>query len=134
MSLTFFVCNVAIAQRSEETNKKQIIVEKLPEFPGGEESLFQYIKDNVKYPDKANRKGIEGRVVVNFIIDKDGNVTKPKVLSGIGYGCDEEALRVVAAMPKWTPGTQRGKPIAVAYNLPVRFKLLDKKKRKKKKK
>lgn len=100
-----------------------ILVETMPEYPGGEKAMYKFISKKLKYPKKARRKEIEGRVYVQFIIDKKGNVTKAKVLKGIGYGCDKEALRVVNKMPKWKPGTQRGKPVPVKFTLPFSFKL-----------
>jgi protein TonB len=98
-------------------------VEDMPSFPGGEEALFKYLAQNIKYPQIAKEAGITGRVFVNFVIDKEGNVTDVKVLRGIGGGCDEEAVRVVKNMPKWSPGKQRGKPVKVSYNLPIKFSL-----------
>jgi periplasmic protein TonB len=109
----------------EEVAEEEIftIVEDMPSFPGGEEALFKYLAQNIKYPQIAKEAGITGRVFVNFVIDKEGNVTDVKVLRGIGGGCDEEAVRVVKNMPKWSPGKQRGKPVKVSYNLPIKFSL-----------
>ena len=99
------------------------VVEENPTFPGGETALYQYLADNIKYPEEAKELGIQGRVFVNFVVEKDGSVTNVRVLRGIGGGCDEEAVRVVKAMPKWTPGKQRGIPVRVSYNLPIKFTL-----------
>lgn len=109
----------------EEVVEEEIftIVEDMPSFPGGEEALFKYLAQNIKYPQIAKEAGITGRVFVNFVIDKQGNVTEVKVLRGIGGGCDEEAVRVVKNMPKWSAGKQRGKPVKVSYNLPIKFSL-----------
>jgi periplasmic protein TonB len=109
----------------EEVAEEEIftIVEDMPSFPGGEEALFKYLAQNIKYPQIAKEAGITGRVFVNFVIDKEGNVTDVKVLRGIGGGCDEEAVRVVKNMPKWSAGKQRGKPVKVSYNLPIKFSL-----------
>lgn len=109
----------------EEVVEEEIftIVEDMPSFPGGEEALFKYLGQNIKYPQIAKEAGITGRVFVNFVIDKQGNVTDVKVLRGIGGGCDEEAVRVVKNMPKWSAGKQRGKPVKVSYNLPIKFSL-----------
>ena len=101
------------------------IVEKMPEFPGGTEAMMKYVAQNVKYPEEAKEKGISGRVFVSFVIEKDGSVSNVEVLRGIGGGCDEEAVRVVKSMPKWTPGMQKGKPVRVNYNMPFFFKLDD---------
>ena len=99
------------------------IVETMPSFRGGQQKLFEFIGNNVVYPQEAIDAGVEGRVFVEFYIEKDGSVTNGKVLKGIGYGCDEEALRVIGLMPKWYPGKQRGKAVRVRYTLPINFKL-----------
>jgi protein TonB len=95
----------------------------MPLFPGGEQMLFEFIGNNLKYPQQAKSAGVEGQVFVEFYVEKDGSITGGKVLRGIGYGCDEEAIRVIGLMPKWEPGTQRGKRVRVRYTLPVTFKL-----------
>ena len=99
------------------------VVESMPEFRGGMSELYPYLQKNMKYPVMAKESGIQGKVYVTFVVEKDGSITDVKVLRGIGGGCDEEAIRVVAAMPQWKPGKQRGKPVRVQYNLPVRFTL-----------
>ena len=99
------------------------IVETMPSFRGGQQKLFEFLGNNLVYPQEAIDAGVEGRVFVEFYIEKDGSVTDGKVLKGIGYGCDEEALRVVESMPKWQPGIQRGKAVRVRYTLPINFKL-----------
>jgi len=99
------------------------VVEVMPEFPGGMEALMEYLGSNIKYPEQAKKEGIEGKVFVNFVIEKDGSVGETKVLRGIGGGCDEEAVRVVSEMPNWTPGLQRDQAVRVSYNLPINFKL-----------
>jgi len=98
-----------------------IVVQKKPEFPGGEKELFRYLGNNIKYPEMAKDAGINGKVYVTFVIDKDGSISQAKILRSIGGGCDEEALRVVKGMPKWAPGKQRGKAVKVQFNLPVNF-------------
>ena len=114
-----------IEQPEERVEEEQIftIVEQMPSFPGGEEALFKYLGKSIKYPQMAADAGISGVVYVTFVVDKDGKVKDAKVLRGIGGGCDEEALRVVNNMPPWQPGKQRGKPVKVQYNLPIRFTL-----------
>lgn len=109
----------------EEVVEEEIftIVEDMPSFPGGEAKLFEYLGKNIKYPQIAKEAGISGIVYVNFVVDTNGEITDVKVLRGIGGGCDEEAMRVVKNMPKWSPGKQRGKPVKVSYNLPIRFSL-----------
>lgn len=99
------------------------VVEVMPEYTGGMEALIEYLGSNIKYPDKAKEQGIEGKVFVSFIVEKDGSIGETKVSRGIGGGCDEEAVRVVSQMPNWTPGTQRGQAVRVSYNLPISFKL-----------
>ncbi len=99
------------------------VVESMPEFKGGMQQLYTYLGNNIKYPVMAKESGIQGKVYVTFVVEKDGSITDVKVLRGIGGGCDEEAVRVVQSMPRWSPGKQRGKPVRVQYNLPVRFTL-----------
>ena len=107
----------------EEEGKIFTIVEEMPSFPGGEEKMLEYVSRNIKYPPMARENGITGRVYVNFYIDKDGKVQNAKIVRGIGGGCDEEALRVVRAMPQWKPGKQNGRTVNVNYNLPINFTL-----------
>ena len=118
---------LAIAQegrgKGENSEDVYIVVEMPPQFPGGEEKMMQYIAKKIEYPREARENGIQGRVVIQFVIDEKGRVTDAKVIKGIGYGCDEEALRVVNKMPKWTPGAQRGKIVKVRYVLPINFVL-----------
>ena len=99
------------------------VVESMPEFKGGMAKLYTYLGNNIKYPVMAKESGIQGKVYVTFVVERDGSITDVRVLRGIGGGCDEEAIRVVAGMPSWKPGKQRGKPVRVQYNLPVRFTL-----------
>ena len=102
------------------------VVEQMPEFPGGNDKLREYISSNTQYPQEAIEKGVEGKVFVGFVVEKDGSIGDVKLLRGIGYGCDEEAMRVVKSMPKWIPGRQHGKTVRVGYQIPVFFKLEDK--------
>ena len=99
------------------------VVEQQPSFTGGQEGYTRFLLENIKYPEDAIKKAVTGTVYITFIIEKDGSVTEVKVLRGIGSGCDEEALRVVKMMPKWNPGKQKGEPVAVQFNLPIKFKL-----------
>lgn len=98
-------------------------VAEMPYFEGGEAGLIRYISKKMRYPRKAVLEQVEGIVVVNFVVSRDGRVTDATVLKGLGYGTDEEALRVINTMPEWTPGRQNGKPVAVRYTLPIRFNL-----------
>lgn len=99
------------------------VVEVDPEFPGGEEALYKYLAENIKYPVMAKNNKVEGRVYITFVIDKDGTVSDAKVLRSVNEELDAEALRVINAMPKWKPGMQRGVPVRVQYNIPISFKL-----------
>lgn len=110
-------------EESAEEAQIFMVVESMPAFPGGEPALYKYLAENIKYPQMAKESGIQGRVFVTFVVERDGSVTDVRVLRGIGGGCDEEAIRVVKNMPKWTPGKQRGKSVRVQYNLPVKFTL-----------
>lgn len=112
---------VANAQATDSTQVIFTIVEKMPQFPGGEIGLAEYLEKNIVYPDTALQHGIQGKLYITFLIDELGNVTKPKIIRGIGGGCDEEAIRVIQAMPRWTPGMQNGRAVKVQYNLPIRF-------------
>ncbi len=114
------------AVEDEDRPGVYMIVEQMPEFPGGDKSLFQFIADNTKYPADAKEKGIKGRVFVNFIVEPDGSVSDIRVLRGIGGGCDEEAVRIVESMPKFKPGMQNGEAVRVSYTVPVNFRLEDK--------
>lgn len=99
------------------------VVEEQAAFPGGMDALKKYLGDNLKYPPMAKESGVQGKVYVQFVVFKDGNVGDIKVLRGIGSGCDEEAVRVVKGMPKWTPGKQRGRSVSSRFTLPINFKL-----------
>ena len=112
-------------EEEEEEEEAQIftVVEAMPGFPGGEAARIKYLNENIKYPQMARESGIQGRVFVTFVVEKDGSVTDVRVLRGIGGGCDEEAVRVIKNMPRWNPGKQRGKPVRVQFNMPILFKL-----------
>lgn len=121
-----YVHEIQYTIEEEERVEEEIfvIVESMPEYPGGIAALYQYINEQIKYPATAKEIGIQGRVFVTFVIETDGSVSSVEVLRGIGGGCDEEAVRVVQSMPRWKPGKQRGIPVRVRYNLPVKFTLL----------
>tara|TARA_R110002096_G_scaffold340345_1_gene533486 strand:- start:131 stop:805 length:675 start_codon:yes stop_codon:yes gene_type:complete len=99
------------------------IVEDQPTPPGGMSAFYKFVGKSMKYPNQARRMGIEGRVFVQFVVDKDGTLTEIKAVKGIGAGCDEEAVRVLKSAPKWKPGKQRGRPVKVRMILPITFKL-----------
>ena len=104
---------VAPEVEEEEIEEAEIftVVEEMPEFPGGMAKLAEYLAKNIKYPQLARESGIQGRVFINFVVENDGSVTNVKVMRSLGGGCDEEAVRVVKAMPNWIPGVQDGKPV-----------------------
>lgn len=99
------------------------VVEDMPSYPGGQGAMMKFLAANIKYPAQAKENGIQGRVFINFVVEADGKVSNVKLLRGIGGGCDEEAMRVVNAMPNWTPGKQDGEGVRVSFNLPVKFAL-----------
>lgn len=99
------------------------VVEKMPEFPGGMAELMKYLNSNIKYPVEAHKAGIQGRVVVSFVVNKDGTVKDAKIVRSVDKSIDAEALRVISAMPKWLPGYQNGKAVKVRYTVPVTFRL-----------
>ena len=119
--VALFCSTSVMAQTVVVDDEIFLVVENAPEFPGGEDSLYAYIARNIVYPEAAKKEKIEGRVFVTFVIEKDGQVSSAKLLRDIGGGCGEEAIRVVKSMPKWKPGTQRGKPVRVRYNIPLQF-------------
>lgn len=122
--------NTQVAQytppvQEEDVQEQPIftVVEDKPSFPGGEAALMKFLATHINYPALAKESGIQGRVFISFVVEPSGNIDHVKVLRGIGGGCDEEAIRVVKSMPKWNPGKQRGKPVRVAFTLPINFKL-----------
>lgn len=116
---------VEIEEKEEEDDEKTIfiIVETMPEFPGGQQALFKFLNENVKYPVIAQENNIQGRVIVQFVVERDGSVTDVQVVRSVDPSLDKEAKRVISSMPKWNPGKQRGKAVRVKYTVPVNFKL-----------
>lgn len=98
-------------------------VEQQPEFPGGVSQMYKYIGENIKYPSAAQRANVSGKVFVKFVVEKDGSIGDIQVLKGIGFGCDEEATRVIKSMPKWSPGRQNGRNVRVYFTMPISFRL-----------
>jgi protein TonB len=124
LAILFTINTTAMAQNKKTSNDKVFEkVEDMPEFPGGEQAMMKFVSENVQYPEEAKEKEISGRVLVGFIVEKDGSVNEVKIVRGIGGGCDEEAVRVVKAMPKWKPGKQDGKTVRVSYTMPFFFKM-----------
>ena len=109
----------------EKVDEIFTIVEVQPSPVGGMRAFYQYVGNNLKYPKRASRMGVEGRVFVEFIVEKDGSLTDVKIAKGIGAGCDEEALRVLNSAPNWNPGKQRGNPVRVRMVMPIMFKLMN---------
>lgn len=109
----------------EEKVQKQVFtyVEEMPSFPGGQDEMLMFVKNNIEYPEIAKRAGVEGKVFVTFVVDRNGNINNVNVVKGIGAGCDEEAVKVIRKMPKWTPGKQNGAPVNVQVSIPIFFKL-----------
>ena len=100
-----------------------MVVEDQPEFPGGTAALLEYLKKNIKYPAICRENNIQGRVLVTFIVNKDGAIVEPEVVKSVNPSLDKEALRVISQMPNWKPGYQRGKPVRVKFTVPVNFQL-----------
>ena len=109
----------------EEPEEQTIfeVVEQMPDFPGGMGALMQFLSKNIKYPTIAQENGTQGRVIVQFVVNRDGSIVDPRVVKSVDPYLDKEALRVIGTMPKWKPGMQRGKPVRVKYTVPVMFRL-----------
>ena len=114
---------VQAEQPKEETDEIFTVVEESATPKGGMQAFYKYVGEKIKYPAQARRMGIEGRVFVEFVINKDGSLSDVKAIKGIGAGCDEEAVRIVQSSPSWNPGKQRGKAVKQRYTLPIIFKL-----------
>lgn len=106
-----------------EAEKELLFAEQQPEFIGGQQALARFLQKNLKYPSAAARAGVQGKVYVEFSVGTDGRIERAKTIKGIGFGCDEEALRVINLMPEWRPGKQSGRPVRVRFTLPVAFQL-----------
>lgn len=126
-----FLSTAQTPQKSSDTKPSTVttqeetiftVVEQMPEFPGGMEALYQFLAANIKYPGGPD-DCVNGKVIVSFVIEKDGTVSDAKVVRKLHPAFDEEALRVVKLMPKWEPGRQEGKPVRVQFNLPINFNL-----------
>ena len=118
--------SVKVTVQTGEVNGETIftVVEKIPEFPGGTQEMFMYLGRNIKYPTAAAKANVSGKVFVNFVVTSEGEIKDVTVLKGIGFGADEEAVRVVSTMPRWTPGMQSGRAVNVRYNLPIAFQIV----------
>lgn len=106
-----------------ETNSPMRYAEKMPEYIGGTKALYTFLRNNLVYPDEARRTGVEGSVLIEFVVEKDGSISNVKVVTPLSPECDAEAIRVIKKLPKWKPGEKMGKPVRVYYNIPIRFTL-----------
>ncbi len=102
-------------------------IEEMPQFPGGDEALNTFLYKEIKYPNVSGCSDVQGTVYATFVVDKSGSVKEVKILRGVGFGYDEEVIRVIKAMPNWKPGKQNGKAVSCQYNIPVKFKIVEEK-------
>lgn len=116
--------DTTIMNRTSEVIFECVLMDN-PEFPGGNKALSKYLSEHMQYPKAAIDAGIEGKVFTAFVVTKEGRLEDVQVLKGLGYGLDQEALRVIHGMPRWKPGRMREKPVTVKYTLPVTFRLED---------
>lgn len=107
----------------DKTAKPFDVVEQMPQFPGGLEELMTFLSQNIRYPEAAHKAGIQGRVIANFVVEKDGSITEAKIVKSVSPELDAEALRVINSMPKWIPGMQNDEAVRVKYTIPVTFQL-----------
>lgn len=114
---------VPVQEEPVEENTVYEVVDNMPEFPGGMIALMDFIENNIQYPVETQKKGMQGRVVVQFIVDEDGCIIEPNIVRSVEPFLDEEALRIIKILPKWKPGTLYGKPVKVKFTVPVAFKL-----------
>ncbi|MDR1200855.1 MAG: energy transducer TonB [Tannerellaceae bacterium] len=113
----------AVVEEEESAEQIFIVVEQMPQFPGGDGELLSFISRSIKYPIIAQENGIQGRVTCAFVVNRDGSVVDGEIVRGVDPSLDKEALRVISTMPKWSPGKQRGKPVRVKFTVPITFRL-----------
>ena len=123
MMLVLLFSFMTSTAQTKKNNMVYDVVEVMPQYPGGQIAMLKYLMKNIKYPEQAMKKGIQGRVAVSFIVEKDGSISDVKPILSVHPLLNKEAVRVVESMPKWTPGKHNGKPVRVRFNLPVMFKL-----------
>ena len=123
MMLVLLFSFMTSTAQTKKNNMVFDVVEVMPQFPGGQIAMLQYLMKNIKYPEQAMKEGIQGRVAVSFIVEKDGSISDVKPVLSVHPLLNKEAVRVVKSMPKWSPGKHNGKPVRVRFNLPVMFKL-----------
>ena len=112
-----------VVEEPEQEEQIFQVVEERPQFPGGDAELMKYLQKNIKYPTICQEQGIQGRVIVQFVVNTDGSIVDPQVIKPVNPHLDKEALRVISTMPKWSPGKQRGKAVRVRFTVPVTFRL-----------
>lgn len=118
-----YVAPKMVEEEEESSQPIFTVVETMPQFPGGDAALLQFLAKSIKYPVIAQENGIQGRVICAFVVNRDGTIVDAEVLRGVDPSLDKEALRVINTMPKWSPGKQRGKPVRVKYTVPITFRL-----------
>lgn len=126
VALMMLVLLFSFMTSTAQTKKNDMVfdvVEVMPQYPGGPIAMLKYLMENIKYPEQAMKEGIQGRVTVRFIVEKDGSISDVKPILSVHPLLNKEAVRVVKSMPKWSPGKHNGKPVRVRFNLPVMFKL-----------
>lgn len=126
VALMMLVLLFSFTTSTAQTKKNKMVydvVEVMPQYPGGQIAMMKYIMENMKYPEQAVKKGIQGRVTVRFIVEKDGSISNVSPIHPVHPLLDKEAIRVVKSMPKWSPGKQHGKPVRVQLIVPIMFKL-----------
>ena len=121
--LTTVLAQKTVVSQKDQKEEPFDVVEDMPAFPGGMEAMIQFISNNIQYPADAQKQKVDGRVLVNFVVEKDGSITEVKVIKPAFPSLDAEAIRVVKAMPKWKPGYQRGQAVRVQFTMPINFSL-----------
>lgn len=121
--LTTVLAQKTVVSQKDQKEEPFDVVEDMPAFPGGMEAMIQFISNNIQYPADAQKQKVDGRVLVNFVVEKDGSITEVKVIKPAFPSLDAEAVRVVKAMPKWKPGYQKGQAVRVQFTMPINFSL-----------
>ena len=111
----------AYSQSDDSDNSVYKLVEEMAQFPGGQNEMLKYLQENLQYPEAAKANDVHGKVIVKFIVERDGSLSDIKVMRGLGSGCDEEAIRLIQSMPKWKAGKNRGKEVRTSMMVPVIF-------------
>ncbi|MBQ8760792.1 MAG: energy transducer TonB [Bacteroidales bacterium] len=119
--LIMFLAFLSVNAYSQSDDEVYSLVEEAAQFPGGQEEMMKFIQDNRQYPDEAKSQNLHGRVIVSFIVEKDGSLSNVKVMRSLGSGCDEEAVRVINSMPMWKPGKNSGKEVRTKMLVPITF-------------